>query len=264
MVKYIKNWGADIDSFIEVLSEQLLNYGFEDVPAIEKESGALVWLSKLNETLFLSFSVIPEYCGHNEVSFDVDISVRSKYFANIVNKMYIHECDSMYKTQRKMQFKRRSLYLLTVQLSWLKIAECKEAGSRFWRLIFSKEDKCVNELIKDFVCYGIPFINNISSEEVLAHTLMHLETLRRKASGAGPLSPDQYCYAALLLSHIGRSDQALRELERGRSIELDSIASKLGRNSDQYTRAVEMTKCRYEKYEKYIHGEGRKGDAFIY
>lgn len=247
-----KLWGSSPHPVIDEISMRLNNLGFDVGPEVDNESGIYSWYSSISTLFEISLSVWPDSYSGNDVTFDVDIGVDSQYFAAIENSLAIWECDPYYNQPSKKKPVLERLRFLSVSLHWLLLNANPPVKRLSWSTVDSSPALCADQLIADFLEYGIPFVEQVDTEEKLLKFLQNINNYPKKTSTHGAISADPFCYAALILNELGRKNEALEELSIGLKTELAGIESDWPAGTDIYNEAVEMAKCRYGKYNSFI------------
>ena len=247
-----KLWGSNLHPVINEISIRLDKLGFDMEPEVDKESGIYSWYSSISSLFELSLSVWPDSYSRNDVTFDVDIGIDSQYFAAIENSLAIWECDPYYNQSGKNKPVLQRLRFLSISLHWLLLNANPPVKRLSWSTAGSSAALCADQLIADFTKYGIPFVEQVDTEEKLLKLLKNINNYPKKTPARGPISADAFCYTALILNECGRKNEALEELSIGLKTELAGIERDWPAGTDIYNESVEMAKCRYSKYSSYI------------
>ena len=245
-------WGGASLGLVKEIGESLSKLGFNPVPKVEKEGAVYIWSKSLNDKFNISLHVSPVDRKGLDVTFDVDLVVESPFFSIVEETLAIWKCDPWYRdVDDKNIPSLGAMYFLIVPLRWLLLNATPSIERNYWNVIGGEYSSCVKQLVEDYRSHGAPFVEEIN-EVSIVEFLRKIDCYTGGSGVPPPISPDKYCYAAILLKYLGDVEGALNELDIGLKNEMASIQRNWPVGSEGYSDAVEMTKCRYEKYRRFV------------
>lgn len=254
--KKTKFWDGQVDHpFFSILSRRIEDIGFAWEGAyFDAEVGLAKWRRPLFSGYELELSLMADdsrlpagYFG-----FSPDLAVVSQRQTQVWNELCLWDCLNLMRPNISGPASE-PLMILVTSMRWLLRAWHTPNGTPWpvpsWGKV-SNEDamSCANEFGTYLDMHLPRYLALISTPESLVHTMLNLETFPGKFDGNGPLSSCRSVFTAILLHDLGRTDEAIKELDLQRR--QDEAAVQRGRDA----RYLEVTLCQNARLIQWTQG----------
>lgn len=119
-----------------------------------------------------------------------------------------------------------------------------------WRRVRNEDVITCADEVAHFVGLHLPrFLTFIGTPEALARTMLNFETFPGNDDGNGPISSNRNVSTAILLHDLGRTDEALKELDLEERQDIAAVHR--GMNPQH----LDVTRCRIARLSHWMKGE---------
>jgi hypothetical protein len=237
-------------AFVLAIDAQVTGLGFE---FDRDDPGFLAWTRPMYSKARFFVRLLEQKCSRKGgLQFGVQLGVASSYLMEVENEVKSWECGAGHFSPDAFPY-REPIAAVMISLHWLLLNANPPVKTRLsWDATPETAEAGARQLRDDVEHYGLPFLRQVDTPDKLIDLLKNIENYPRKLREPGPRSSDSGAYAALLLHQLGRSDEAIEELEISRRQRIADYTRSLELPPKLREANIIMYSCKIDRFRQYI------------